>query len=262
MSNKQQIQFAWWKLACEKNPDPVAFVGLDNRFIFANHAWCKLLGYSESELKEKTWQDITKQEDIGSDQAEVDSVIRGEKEEYYLEKTYIKKDRSHINIKLYVHRYPETSYHEGYVVFAKRITSEDYEDLKSKFLDLQKTVIILQQNSIASDFISSQISILEQKLEQNKEISKMLIEKADHNSINIGDKFGDNSNKAGRDNLINSHNGNIIGLIILFGFIIFLFLFLIGFMIFIINKPLVIGALISTMNSSFLIRNQHLLFLD
>jgi len=245
MSNKEDAKFPWWKLACEKNPDPVSFVGLDDKFVFCNHAWCRLLGYSESELKEKTWQDITKKEDIGADQAEVNSIIAGSKEEYYLEKTYIRKDRSHINIKLYVHKYPETGEHEGYIVFAKRITSEDYEDLKSKFLDLQKTVLILQQNAVASEFISSQISILEQKLEQNKEISKILIERADRNSgdINIGDKFGNSSNKAGRDNFIDSNNNNIITIIFVSIFIILLFFVLLGFIIFIINKPLLQGLL-------------------
>jgi PAS domain S-box-containing protein len=215
MSNIENTKLAWWRLACEKNPDPVAFVGLDNKFMFCNNSWCKLLGYSESELKEKTWKDITKREDIGSDQSEVDAIISGEKEEYYLEKSYIRKDRSIITIKLYVHRYPETGDHEGYIVFAKRVTSEDYEDLKSKFLDLQKTVLILQQSAIASDFVSSQLAILEQKLEQNREIAKMAI---DRNNINIGDRFGSNSNKAGRDNLIGSNNNNV-QIIIIIGFI-------------------------------------------
>lgn len=247
MPNKEDIKFAWWKLACEKNPDPVSFVGIDDRFIYANNAWCRLLGYSESELKEKTWQDITKQEDIGSDQAEENSIMRGEKEEYYLEKTYIRKDRSHITIKLYVHKYPETGDNEGYIVFAKRVTSEDYEDLKSKFLDLQKTVLILQQNSVASDFISSQISILEQKLEQNKEISKILMDKTDRNNINIGDSFGNNGNKAGRDNFMGSNNNNI-SLILLGIFIIFIFLLLVGMIIVLINKPLITGAVVSLLS--------------
>lgn len=218
MPNREDIKFEWWKLACEKSPSPIAFLCLDNKFIFCNNAWCKLLGYSESELKEKTWKDITKIEDIGSDQSEVDAIISGEKEEYYLEKSYIRKDRTSVSIKLYIHKYPESGDHEGYIAFAKRLTSEDYEDLKSKFLDLQKTVLILQQNAVASDFIARQMQIIEQKVEQNKEIAKMAMER---NNINIGDKFGDSGSKAGRDNISGSNNNNIILIIsiVIFSFL-------------------------------------------
>lgn len=223
MSNREDIKFEWWKLAAEKNPDPVAFVGLDNKFVFCNNAWCKFLGYSESELKEKTWQDITKVEDIGSDELETNELKHNRKEEYYLEKSYIRKDKTFINVKIYVHKYPETGDHEGYIVFAKRVTTEDYEDLKSKFLDLQKTVLILQQNSVTTELISQQMKLVEQKLEQNKELAKIAIER---NNINIGDKFGHNSNKAGRDNINGLSNTNL--LIIMFLIFIFILSLTIG----------------------------------
>lgn len=209
MPLRENMKLAWWKLACEKNPDPVAFVGLDDHFLFCNKAWCKLLGYAESELKERTWKDITKQEDIGADESETDGIKHGDKDDYYLEKTYIRRDKSEIFIKLYVHRYPESGNHEGYVVFAKRVTSEDYEDLKGKFLDLQKTVLILQQNAVASDFISNQIQMMEQKLEQNQELAKMAINHQGGN-INIGDKTEGSysGNNAGRDNNLSSQVGS------------------------------------------------------
>ena len=211
MTKIDDMKFEWWKLACEKNPDPVSFVDTNDMFVFCNKAWCKLLGYSESELKNKTWQDITRAKDISGDQSEVDSVKRGDKDEYYIEKKYIKKDGSEVSVRLYVHRYPESGDHEGYVVFASKITSEEYEDLKSKFLDLQKTVLILQQNAVASDFLSTQLLILDQKIEQNKEIAKIALERG--NNINIGDKLqgGDyGGNKAGRDNVIGGKHHSIL----------------------------------------------------
>lgn len=237
MPYRDDIKFEWWKLATEKNPDPVAFVGLDNKFVFCNNAWCRFLGYSESELKEKTWQDITKIEDIGSDESEVNDLKKNKKEEYYLEKSYIKKDKSFINVKIYVHKYPEIGDHEGYIVFAKRVTTEDYEDLKSKFLDLQKTVLILQQNSITTELISQQMELVDQKLEQNKELAKMAIER---NNITIGDRFGDNSNKAGRDNISGLSNTNM--LIIIFLLFTFILCLSIGAIVLyvIMNKPAIL----------------------
>lgn len=237
MSNNADLKFSWWKTACDKSPDPIAFVDINNRFVFCNNAWCKLLGYSESELKEKTWQDITKIEDIGSDQAEVDNIRSNKKEEYYLEKTYIRKDRSSITIKLYVHRYPENGDHEGYVVFAKRLTSEDYESLKSKFLDLQTTVLILQQNSTTTEYLSEQMRVVNDKLEQNKEIAKMAMDR-DRGSINIGDKFGHNSNKAGRDNIQGLSSNAIILITVLIVVSILMVASLCGVIIYLlVNKP-------------------------
>lgn len=236
MPDRDNIKFEWWKLAAEKNPDPVAFVALNNKFVFCNNAWCRLLGYSESELKEKTWQDITKIEDIGSDESEVNELKKNKKEEYYLEKAYIRKDKSFINVKIYVHKYPETGDHEGYIVFAKRVTTQDYEDLKSKFLDLQKTVLILQQNSVTTELISQQMELVDQKLEQNKELAKMAIER---NNITIGDRFGNNSNKAGRDNISGLSNFNI--LIILFLIFTFILTLTVGSIVIylILNRPII-----------------------
>lgn len=231
--NKDEIKLQWWRIACEKNPDPVAFVDLNDKFIFCNKAWCKLLGYSESELKQRRWQDITKTDDVGSDQFEVESIKKGDKEEYYLEKNYIRKDGSTVGIRLYVHKYPEEGMHEGYVVFARRITSEDYEDLKSKFLELQKTVLILQQNAIAGELIASQVSVMEEKIQHLKDLTKLSLEK--HTSINIGDSIsGDKSgNRAGRDNLIESNNNGalLIGLILGFLFL-FIAIAILGLVIF------------------------------
>lgn len=236
MQNNQP-QIEWWKSACEKNPDPIAFVDLDQRFIFCNNAWSKLTGYSEPELREKKRSNITKSDDIGPDQSEIDNIIKGSKVEYYIEKTIIRKDRTEILVKMFVHRYPEYGIHEGYLIFARRATSEDYEDLKSKFLDLHKTVLILQQNAIGSQLIAQQMEIIEQKLEQNKEIAKMAMNR-DSNHINIGDKFGNRSNKAGRDNIQGLSSNAIILITVLIGVFILTVASLGGIIIYLIlNKP-------------------------
>jgi len=234
-NNEPQIE--WWKSACEKNPDPIAFVDLDQRFIFCNSAWSRLTGYSEPELREKKRSHITKSEDIGPDQSEIDNIVKGSKIEYYIEKTIIRKDRNEISVKMFVHRYPEQGSHEGYLIFARRSTSEDYEDLKSKFLDLHKTVLILQQNAVGSQLMAQQMEIIEQKLEQNKEIAKMVIDR-DRGSINIGDKFGDQGNKAGRDNIQGLSSNAIIVITVLIVISILTILGFSGAIIYLLmNKP-------------------------
>lgn len=102
-------------------PFPLACVGLDDRFIWVNEAWSRLVGYSSAELKQKRWQDITKVEDVGGDQGSVKDIDAGTIEEYYLEKTYIRKNGAEIPIGLYVHRYPFQGDVECYIVAAQSI---------------------------------------------------------------------------------------------------------------------------------------------
>lgn len=84
MNQSNELVLQWWKLACEYNPDPVAFVDINDNFIFCNTAWCLLIGWSESELEEKTWFDITRLDGVGGDGSEFDKIKSGEKQEYYL----------------------------------------------------------------------------------------------------------------------------------------------------------------------------------
>ncbi|HYZ61966.1 MAG TPA: PAS domain S-box protein, partial [Acetobacteraceae bacterium] len=72
----------------------VALVGLDGRWLRVNPALCKMLGYTEAELMEKTFQDITHPDDVARDLEAVDKLLAGEIPEYSLEKRYICKHGS------------------------------------------------------------------------------------------------------------------------------------------------------------------------
>lgn len=220
LMNKSELNFQWWKIACERNPNPVCFVDVDNKFIFANKSFCELVGWSESDLKEKSWFEITKNEDIGGDSSEVSAIKNGLKTEYYLEKTYIRKDKKEIDVCIYVHRYPEFGDHEGYIVFARKLSSEEFENLKDKFYDLHKTVLLLQQNAVSSEYLSNEIKLLGLKLEQQKELINM----THRPSINIGDKT-----RSGRDSIKNDSKVIIaVSAIIIIGIICVTALFLGG----------------------------------
>ena len=60
----------------------------------ANKALCKMLGYSEKELKVKKWQDITHPDDVEDSQKAIDSILSGQKELVQLFKRYICKNGS------------------------------------------------------------------------------------------------------------------------------------------------------------------------
>jgi PAS domain S-box-containing protein len=60
--------------------------------IKVNKAFCNMLGYTEEELSNMAWQDITYQDDIENDQKNLDSVISGERTTSRWEKRYIHKN--------------------------------------------------------------------------------------------------------------------------------------------------------------------------
>jgi PAS domain S-box-containing protein len=69
-----------------------ALVALDGRWIEANEALCQLVGYSEAELRERTFQDITHPSDLEADLSQLQEMLNGTIRSYNIEKRYIHKD--------------------------------------------------------------------------------------------------------------------------------------------------------------------------
>jgi len=69
----------------------IALVAPDGRWLRVNQALCELVGYSEGELLEKTFQDITHPEDLETDLDYVRQVLAGEINSYQMEKRYVHK---------------------------------------------------------------------------------------------------------------------------------------------------------------------------
>ena len=68
----------------------VAHVATDGRFLMVNPRLCEFLGYSEAELLEMDFQQITHPKDLEPDIALVASLLAGEVDRYQVEKRYIK----------------------------------------------------------------------------------------------------------------------------------------------------------------------------
>lgn len=67
-------------------------VGLKGELIDINQTFCKLVGYSESELRTMTFQDITVPEDLERDLGFLQETLAGKRTQYSLEKRYVHKD--------------------------------------------------------------------------------------------------------------------------------------------------------------------------
>ncbi|WP_241010939.1 sensor domain-containing diguanylate cyclase [Mycobacterium camsae] len=81
-------------------PIGIAVIGLDGSFKRANQALCRITGYTEQELTQLTFQDITFPDDLDSDLHEATRLLRGEITSYQMDKRYYAKDGHLIWIRL------------------------------------------------------------------------------------------------------------------------------------------------------------------
>jgi diguanylate cyclase (GGDEF)-like protein/PAS domain S-box-containing protein len=67
----------------------MALVGIDGRLLRVNRALCEIVGYSEEDLLEKTFQDITHPDDLEADLEYFRRMLAGEIRTYQMEKRYL-----------------------------------------------------------------------------------------------------------------------------------------------------------------------------
>ncbi len=80
----------------------VAHVSPEGRWLRVNKKFCEIVGYSESELMQLTFQEITHPDDLAADLVETEKVRTGELPTFTMEKRYIRKDKSIVWVSLSV----------------------------------------------------------------------------------------------------------------------------------------------------------------
>jgi PAS domain S-box-containing protein len=83
----------WSKLA-ENSSAGIALIAPDGRFIAANLALQKMLGYTEDELQGRTTLDVTHPEDRAATEARIAEAYEGQRRVHRAEKRYVRKDGS------------------------------------------------------------------------------------------------------------------------------------------------------------------------
>ncbi|OUL37111.1 hypothetical protein BV372_03960 [Nostoc sp. T09] len=76
----------------EASPLGVSLIDINGKFLQANQAYCEMLGYSEQELCQLTFADITHPEDVEADVNCAQQIFKGEISSYQIEKRYITKN--------------------------------------------------------------------------------------------------------------------------------------------------------------------------
>ncbi len=81
-----------WRMLAENTSAGIALTAPNGRFIAANLALQKMLGYSENELQKRTISDISYEEDRAATVARLTEAEEGQRRVYRLEKRYLRKD--------------------------------------------------------------------------------------------------------------------------------------------------------------------------
>lgn len=91
-----------FKNAFEYSAIGMALISLDGKWLKVNFNVCEVLGYSEEELSEKIWQEITHPDDLQTDLNYVAKMVAGEIETYNMEKRYFHKNGNIVWADLFV----------------------------------------------------------------------------------------------------------------------------------------------------------------
>jgi PAS domain S-box-containing protein len=70
----------------------MALVALDGKWLRVNRSVCEITGYSEAELLQRSFQDITHPDDLDLDLANVRKMLANEIDSYQMEKRYFHKN--------------------------------------------------------------------------------------------------------------------------------------------------------------------------
>ncbi len=70
----------------------IAHVALDGTWLRVNSKFCVITGYSEPELRQLTFCDITHKDDLDADRAQARALLSGQINTYSMEKRYVRKD--------------------------------------------------------------------------------------------------------------------------------------------------------------------------
>ncbi len=85
---------AQFKGAFEYSAIGMALVSVEGKWLRVNRRLCEMLGYTENELLNSTFQDITHPDDLNLDLENLDKMLKGEIESYQMEKRYYHKNGS------------------------------------------------------------------------------------------------------------------------------------------------------------------------
>ena len=120
-----ELQDAQRRVLFRNAKEGIAYVDLDGQYLDANPAYLLMTEYNLTELRKRTFGDITHPEDIDADQAELDRLKAGEIDGYEMVKRYLTKAGKVVWVELRVRRVEKGSVLIHYMGFIQPIALGD-----------------------------------------------------------------------------------------------------------------------------------------
>lgn len=119
---------------------PCAITTADGKFLWANRAWCSMLGYTYQELTTVVrWDQITaNKEDLANDLLLLQQLIDGKEINYELIKYYTTKGQERLHVRVVITRIPYSGNIDWFFVEAEVIGDEDKEALNYAMSQITK----------------------------------------------------------------------------------------------------------------------------
>ena len=115
-----------WQGVVQNSPIGIAVADLTGRFVAANAAYQKILGYTEQELRALPFLSVTHENDRGANGTLVQELLEGSRQQFQTEKRYWRKDGSLIWIRNHVSLVPSAERVSGFLM----ATVEDITERK------------------------------------------------------------------------------------------------------------------------------------
>lgn len=102
----------------------ISYTNLDGTLRFVNSQYCAILGYSQEELEQRSYLDITHPDDRAESQKRVQALLSGTVESFVMEKRFIRKSRHVIwvSVSASLSRHPVTDAPEHIIAVIQDIT--------------------------------------------------------------------------------------------------------------------------------------------
>lgn len=97
-----------WRSVFENSAVGVALADLNGRLIATNPLFQKMLGYTEQELQELTFLDLTHEQDLDHNEALIHELLGGQRQQFQIEKQYRRKDGASVWVRNNVSIVPGT----------------------------------------------------------------------------------------------------------------------------------------------------------
>ena len=174
----------------------IAIVAPDGSWLRVNSALCNIVGYTQAELSQLTFQDITHPDDLNKDLHYLQRLVAGEIDTYHMEKRYRCKDGSIVWVNLSVAKQLNLSGELEYFVSivqdiqarkeAEMSLSALRKDLENKVEE--RTLELRKTNEMLSFSMKQQV-LFEQKLLRRESELSAILEHANDAYVCI-DQFG------------------------------------------------------------------------